>query len=68
MALDYTNLQRAIQRLKEFEQWNGYIKSRNTTSHEYSENAVADDEYIELIQDFYDAAQQLLQALQDTKV
>ena len=54
--------------IEEFEKWNNYMKSRNTTSHEYSEDTVTEEEYIELIQNFYADVQKLLQNLESIRI
>jgi nucleotidyltransferase substrate binding protein (TIGR01987 family) len=54
--------------IKSFEQWNKYIKSRNITSHEYQENSVADQEYIDLVMDFYTEVKILLKNMKEIEL
>ena len=54
--------------IKSFEKWNGYTKKRNITSHEYDEDFVASEEFIELVKDFYDEVQILLKNMKEIEL
>jgi nucleotidyltransferase substrate binding protein (TIGR01987 family) len=53
--------------IQDVEKWFLFLESRNKTSHEYDENFVNDEEFIEFIKDFYEEAKNLLENLKEIK-
>jgi nucleotidyltransferase substrate binding protein (TIGR01987 family) len=52
----------------DFQKWNSFNKTRNITSHEYDEEFVASEKYIDFVRDFYDEVRILLKNMKEIEL